>query len=613
MKPLHLAPPLEVETVNERPRGAQDDRPTQDPGATLDVENVGDFELLSLLGQGSGGRVFLARERSLNRTVALKVVSDAGAEANTLAQLEHEHIVRVFSESTEPETGQRLICMQYVPGTTLGKVLQKLRESGEDPTGPAVLNAIDALSAGQAAIDPAQMRERSALERADAIGAVCFIGAAIARALAHAHRRGVVHRDVKPQNILLTPYGRPMLVDFNISSSPTRQADSRFGVTMTYAAPEQLLAFAERASKDSVGPPADLYSLGLVLFQLVARTSAFAPPENQMSVEAQYAARTGPLRRLDRPEPSSRVLERVLRRCLALDPAQRYADADELASALDACAALRDCEKELPVAGPLTRFAQRRPMTTVFLAGILPNILGSMMNFAYVAANVVDALDAEQLAAYHRGELIFILTLYPAVTAVMAALVWSVARTVRTAETNTDHGSAAVAARQQVLALPGLTSAVSLSAWMLSLPYFPWFIFRSTGRMPWHMTAHSTVFVGLAGLLACMCTSILVRHATLRLVLPWLTADGRDLAAPQNLASLPLRLRAMQLAVGAALPTAVVVVLAFSSGSSEPGARALLGVLMWLSAIGATATTYSASEASRCAEALERLHRRVAK
>src|SRR5437588_8762727 len=87
------------------------------PGA-----RVGDFELLHLLGEGAFAKVFLARQLSLGRLVALKVAADPGSEARTLARLEHDHIVQVFAEDVVPERGMRLLCMQYVPGTTLQRV-----------------------------------------------------------------------------------------------------------------------------------------------------------------------------------------------------------------------------------------------------------------------------------------------------------------------------------------------------------------------------------------------------------------------------------------------------------------------------------------------------------
>src|SRR5947209_3480594 len=95
-------------------------------------QQFGDFELLSLLGSGSFARVYLARQISLERQVALKISANRGTEARTLASLEHDHIVHVFSEVVDRERDLRLLCMQYVAGTTLAKVIAAL---GQRPAG----------------------------------------------------------------------------------------------------------------------------------------------------------------------------------------------------------------------------------------------------------------------------------------------------------------------------------------------------------------------------------------------------------------------------------------------------------------------------------------------
>ena len=104
-------------------------RPEAGPAATCaprgfpaSGQRIDDFELLQLLGEGSFGKVFLARQLSLERQVALKVTSNHGCEARTLASLEHDHIVHVFSETVDPTRDLRLLCMQYVPGTTLQRI-----------------------------------------------------------------------------------------------------------------------------------------------------------------------------------------------------------------------------------------------------------------------------------------------------------------------------------------------------------------------------------------------------------------------------------------------------------------------------------------------------------
>src|SRR5205807_3135032 len=181
-------------------------------------QEVGDFRLLRVLGEGSFGRVFLAQQLSLDRQVALKVTVNRGSEARTLASLEHDHIVRVFSESVDPQRQLRLLCMQYVPGTTLERVIHALAERDRSTwNGQALLDVLDRLSGPASLFHPSMLRDRALLAEADWVQAVCWIGARLAEALDYAHGQGVLHRDVKPANILLSWYGRPLLADFNLS------------------------------------------------------------------------------------------------------------------------------------------------------------------------------------------------------------------------------------------------------------------------------------------------------------------------------------------------------------------------------------------------------------
>src|SRR5882757_7906850 len=84
---------------------------------------IGDFEIVDLLGRGAAGAVYLARQQSLGRRVALKITQNIGNEARTMATLEHPYIVQVFSETLDEVGGMRMLCMQYVPGATLAAVL----------------------------------------------------------------------------------------------------------------------------------------------------------------------------------------------------------------------------------------------------------------------------------------------------------------------------------------------------------------------------------------------------------------------------------------------------------------------------------------------------------
>src|SRR5262249_29146282 len=158
---------------------------------------------------------------------------------------------------------------------TLQEVLDLLTEVPlAERSGQKLLEAVDRLVAEPAAFDPGALRNREVLSRLDWPGTVCWIGARLAEALDFAHSRRVNHRDIKPGNIMLNQYGRPLLVDFNLAFQPldASATGDRLGGTLAYMAPEHLEAFAPDAvfPKGTVAQAADIYSLGVVLYQAAA-------------------------------------------------------------------------------------------------------------------------------------------------------------------------------------------------------------------------------------------------------------------------------------------------------------------------------------------------------
>ena len=126
------------------PSGQSQKSPPLEVGQTIE-----DFELVAVLGSGAFSTVFLARQTSLGRFVALKVTANVGGEARTMASLDHDYIVKVFSETVLADRNLRLLCMQFVPGTTLGPVIERLAEHSSTVwTGAELLAAIDRLAAG---------------------------------------------------------------------------------------------------------------------------------------------------------------------------------------------------------------------------------------------------------------------------------------------------------------------------------------------------------------------------------------------------------------------------------------------------------------------------------
>ena len=147
-------------------------------------DTFGDFQILKLLGAGGFAKVFLARQTTMQRMVALKVSADSGDEAKTLAQLDHPNIVRVYDVRQLPEQKLRLLSMQYVPGGTLVNVIRFAKQSNYDTlSGEILLQAIDDSLLAASLPKPEESPRRSRLSTSNWFEAVCEIGVQLAEAL----------------------------------------------------------------------------------------------------------------------------------------------------------------------------------------------------------------------------------------------------------------------------------------------------------------------------------------------------------------------------------------------------------------------------------------------
>jgi tetratricopeptide (TPR) repeat protein len=265
-------------------------------------QTIGGFHLVEELGRGTFARVFRAAERQLgDRPVALKVARVGSREPQTLARLQHTHIVPIYSYQSDRATGLHLLCMPYFGRVTLAQILAAPGIKAAR-TGAELVAALEQLEPSKEAGDRTAAG-RKALAGRPFARAIAWWGARLAEALQHAHDRGILHRDIKPTNVLVTGDGMPMLLDFNLAQRTyldTADVEpAKLGGTLDYMAPEHLEAVAERVD-GRVDNRADVYSLGVVLFEA--------------------------------------ALDAVVRRCLAPDPSNRYASAAELATDLQAVA-----------------------------------------------------------------------------------------------------------------------------------------------------------------------------------------------------------------------------------------------------------------------------------
>jgi serine/threonine protein kinase len=281
-------------------------------------ESLGEFRLVSELGRGAAGRVYLAAQPALDgRPVVLKVSRQPNAERLALARLQHAHVVPLFGARDFPELGLQSLCMPYLGGLTLAAALSRL--SGKPParrTGSDLLAVVDDARAAAPVPLPARTPVRIFLAGVSYEHAVCWLGACLADALQYAHDRGVLHLDVKPGNILLAADGQPMLLDFHLARGPVAAGGPPpdwFGGTAGYMPPEQEAAIhcvrSATPLEAAVDGRAGVYALGAVLYEALA---GHAP-----------GPRPG-ARQLRRANPSVAVsLADLVTRCLDPAPARR--------------------------------------------------------------------------------------------------------------------------------------------------------------------------------------------------------------------------------------------------------------------------------------------------
>ncbi len=308
-------------------------------------ETIAGFRLCEELGRGSFARVFRAEERQLaDRPVALKVARRGSREPQTLARLQHTHIVPVYSYRIDASTGLHLLCMPFFGRLTLARVLADAHVR-EARRGADLLEAIDRLDDAERD-SPGRATARLALARRSYPQALAWWGARMAEALQHAHERGVLHRDIKPSNVLITSDAMPMLLDFNLARAfvpDARETEEVIpGGTLDYMAPEQIEEMSDGLS-DRADARSDIYGLGVVLYEALMGARPFAQPKGASGVRellqrASALRRAGaPRLRAKRPEVSA-ALDAIVRKCLAPDPERRYPTASALAEDLSAVA-----------------------------------------------------------------------------------------------------------------------------------------------------------------------------------------------------------------------------------------------------------------------------------
>jgi serine/threonine protein kinase len=317
---------------------------------------LGPYEILSALGAGGMGEVYKARDTRLDRTVAVKILSDTLAadpqfrerfdrEARAISQLDHPHICALYDVGEQD--GDAFLVMQFLEGETLADRLAK----GALPIDQALKTAIE-----------------------------------IASALDRAHRAGIVHRDLKPGNIMLTKAGAKLL-DFGLakSSSPV-VAGAAFSMlpttppnlttpgtilgTFQYMAPEQI----EGQEADA---RSDIFAFGVVLYEIVTGKKAFTGKTHASLISSILKDQPRPLAELQPLTPP--LLDHIVARCLAKDPDERWQGASDLARELRW---VTESSASARAAFPVARHARRDSLAlggAAVLAGLVVGVAAMML------------------------------------------------------------------------------------------------------------------------------------------------------------------------------------------------------------------------------------------
>ena len=327
------------------PEGGFATEPTSSASRAMPVTIPG-YEILGELGRGGMGVVYKARHIKLGRLVALKMILAGGhagsaelarfrTEAEAIARLQHPNIVQVYEISEHD--GKPFFSLEFCAA---GSLAQKINGTPWRPS------------------DAAQMIET------------------LARAISAAHQKGVVHRDLKPGNVLLMEDGTPKITDFGLAKKLDEASQTQSGAIMgtpSYMAPEQA------SGKKEIGPGADVYALGAILYELLTGRPPFVAATALDTVMQVVSDDPAPPSQLQSKTP--RDLETICLKCLQKDPARRYPSALELADDLKRFQADEPIRAR-PVGGVerAAKWVKRRPAVAAFLGVSAVAIVGFLMS-----------------------------------------------------------------------------------------------------------------------------------------------------------------------------------------------------------------------------------------
>lgn len=349
--------------------------------------SIGDYRIIRELGRGGMGIVYLAEQESLGRKVAIKVLPESAQfdqrrmqrfqlEAKAAGKLHHSNIVPVFDVGHDDEVSY--LVMQYIEGVSLDHVLRKMRnDSDADHTiGFDGVNTAIEQDSNSTESQPDRDFDHSIAASVSALSGggkfyrnVAKIGAQISKALAFAHGEDVLHRDIKPGNLMLDSNGHAWITDFGLAKILNDVNLTKTGETvgtLRYVSPEQLHGRADSRS--------DIYSLGLTLYEMLTLKPAFKG--SGFAEMVQEIAEKEPVkpRRIDQHIP--RDLETIVLTAIDKDPRKRYQTADAMRDDLQRYLDGKTIRaKQTSEVERFIKAVKRRPITSSLAALLLTSLV----------------------------------------------------------------------------------------------------------------------------------------------------------------------------------------------------------------------------------------------
>ncbi len=370
----------------------------------VERRSLGDFDIVRELGSGGMGTVYEAVRRTVGRRVALKILHSARAldlkqiqrferEARAAAMLRHAAIVPVHEFCVLD--GVPFLIMDLVDGESLDRILSRAKGVGARRASASNAWQFSASANFRPAGQPPQgLHQWDTMFMAWALK----VTAVVAEALQVAHEHGIVHRDVKPANILITPTGEPVITDFGLAhvlGSPNLTEVGHYLGTPAYSSPEQTIGLP-------VDHRSDVYSLGVTLYEMLALAVPFSGATSDEIKRRVLAGNPTPLRRLNQAIPSD--VNTIVLKAIELDPKRRYGSAAQFAADLRAVLEDRPISAR-PVgwSGLTLKFLRRHKPVSIGAAALLllaAFITTSMLSAAR-ARRVRTAIDSVRHAVDH--------------------------------------------------------------------------------------------------------------------------------------------------------------------------------------------------------------------